>query len=151
MIAEKPFTPRELCAIKILSSEVVLGWDKPNMGSSDVHHYEIKYRESASGTAIWSQAITSSPTNTIAIGNLKGGVEFEFKVRAIDKDGEEGPFCVPSLKVTTTSSIADVVKQSSKKMTGNQHSTLSVYKLPLEIPTNSIHMKYKTRKCVFGK
>lgn len=151
-LSGKPSEPLELSAMHISSSNVVLGWDKPKKGGSYINHYEIKYRElGVSKTARWITSTTEGSINSHSITNLKGNAAFEFKVRAVDNEGEEGPFCSTPLTINTSISVANRIKRMATLVNRKSDSPLPVYKLPLKTPRQSVNLKFKSRRCSFGK
>ena len=72
----------------------------------------------------------------------------KFKVRAVNEDGEEGPFCQPSVILSTVTSLArSLIPIASLKEEGNH----KIYQLPLTKNVDTVNERAKTRKCVFGK
>ena len=52
--------------------------------------YEVKYKQSE--TKIWQGKLTEDAHCELIIKQLKGDTEYEFKIRGITDDGEEGHF-----------------------------------------------------------
>jgi hypothetical protein len=78
---------------------------------------------------------------------LKRGTDYEFKVRAVNKDGDEGPFS-PKLKMSTKVSLAKSIQLDAKKI---KNGNPSLFKLPLYENEATTNFKAKTRKCIYGK
>jgi hypothetical protein len=53
----------------------------------------------------WIPVVTETSRGSIIVLDLKCGTEYELKVRAVNKDGDEGPFS-PTLKMSTKMSLA---------------------------------------------
>ena len=91
--------------------------------------------------------MTETSRRTIIVTDLKCGTDYEFKVRAVNKDGEEEPFS-PKLKISTKMSLAKAIQLDAKKI---RNGNPSVFKLPLFESRGTTNFKAKTRKCTFGK
>jgi hypothetical protein len=58
--------------------------------------------------------VTETSRGTITVPDLKCRTDYEFKVRAVNKDGDEGPFS-PKLKMSTKMSLAKWMQRKSKR------------------------------------
>ena len=82
------------------------------------------------------------------VDGLRGETEYEFKVCAVDDEGNDGPFSFPPIVMSTRPSLARSVKRESIKIKdGNPE----IYKIPLEKCRNATNKFAKTKKCFFGK
>jgi hypothetical protein len=77
---------------------------------------------------------------------LKCGTDYEFKVRAVNKDGDEGPFS-PKLKMSTKISLAKTIQLDAKKI---RNGNPSVFKLPLFESRDATNFKFQISKRKLG-
>ncbi|XP_052071475.1 uncharacterized protein LOC127709845 isoform X2 [Mytilus californianus] len=138
--------PEKLNLIKASSSEITLRWDAPP-ADYNISHYEIRYRECTEKTTRWIFLETGDNKTNAKIIDLKAGAEFEVKVRAVDTNGEEGPYH-PPIKVATIESLANKVRLSA---TLHSEGCPSVYLLPMKHEEMFDNKKAKARKYVLGK
>ncbi|CAG2211831.1 unnamed protein product [Mytilus edulis] len=143
---EKSCIPDKLNLIKASSSEITLRWDAPP-AEYKISYYEIRYRESTEQTSRWNIFETDDNRTTATIIDLKAGAEFEVKVRAVDINGEEGPYH-PSIKVATIESLANKVRM---RATLHSDGCPSVYLLPMKHEKMFDNKTAKARKFVLGK
>lgn len=140
--------PSVLVSVSTTSNTVILKWDRPKKGAKSVDHYEIKYKECRKKKGKWVSVLSEGPEKTVKVKDLKAETEYEFKVRAVNEDGEEGPFCQRSIKLTTMSSLARSLIPIANMI---EKGCPKVYKLPLTKDVDTVNENAKTRKCVFGK
>ena len=100
-----------------------------------------------SNTRKWIPVVTETSRRTITVQDLRCGTDYEFKVRAVTEDGEEGPFS-PTLKISTKMSLEKSIQCDAKKI---KNGNPSVFKLPLVESRDTTNFKAKTRKYTFGK
>ncbi|XP_052105230.1 uncharacterized protein LOC127738139 [Mytilus californianus] len=141
-----PSDPSVPQSVATTSNSITLKWNRPKRGVKSVDHYEIKYKECKKGKGKWISVLSEGAERTVKVKDLKAETKYEFKVRAVNEDGEEGPFCLP-IKLSTVSSLARSLIPLAKK-TGKGHPV--VYKLPLIKNVDTVNEQAKTRKCVFG-
>ena len=145
---EIPSEPGQPIGIDSSSNSVELAWGQPEKGLKCIDSYEIKYKQCNTRKAEkWITVVTETNRRTIIVPDLKCGTNYEFKVRAVNENGEEGPFS-PNLKVTTRVSLAKSIQLEAKKINNGNP---SVFKLPLFKSRDTTNVKAKTRKCTFGK
>lgn len=88
-ISDKPGPPRDLRATTVTEDSVTLTWLAPSdNGGSDVTSYVVEKREALRMT--WQPVGTTSDT-TIAVPNLSEGVQYVFRVSAVNKVGTGAP------------------------------------------------------------
>ena len=145
---EIPSEPGKPIGIDSSSNSVELAWNPPEKGLKCIDIYEIKYKQCNTTKAEkWIPVVTETSRGTITVPDLKCGTDYEFKVRAVNKDGDEGPFS-PKLKMSTKMSLAKSIQLDAKEIKkGNP----AVFKLPLFESRATTNFKAKTRKCTFGK
>ena len=143
-IPSEPGQPKEIFSS---SNSVELSWDLPKKGLKSIDSYEIKYKQCNTKNAKWITVVTDTNKTSIIVQGLKCGTYYEFKVRAVNEDGEEGPFS-PNLKVSTKISLAKSIQHDTKKI---KNGNPSVFKLPLLESTATTNFEARTRKCTFGK
>lgn len=145
---EIPSEPGQPIGIDSSSNSVELAWNPPEKGLKCIDSYEIKYKQCNTRKAeTWIPVVTEKSRRTITVPDLKCGTDYEFKVRAVNKDGDEGPFS-PKLKMSTKMSLAKTIQLDAKKI---RNGNPSVFKLPLFDSRTATNFKAKTRKCTFGK
>jgi hypothetical protein len=130
------------------SNSVELAWDPPEKGLECIDSYEIRYKQCNTTKAEkWIPVVTETSRRTFIVTDLKRGTDYEFKVRAVNKDGDEGPFS-PKLKMSTKVSLAKSIQLDAKKI---KNGNPSLFKLPLYENEATTNFKAKTRKCIYGK
>ena len=143
---EIPSAPGQPIEIYSSSNSVDLDWKQPEKGLQCIDSYEIKHKQCNTRNAKWIAIMTEASKTNITVPNLRCGTEYEIKVRAVNEDGEEGPFS-PSLKICTKTSLAKLIQPTTKQIKiGNP----SVFKLPLTESSATINYRARTRKCIFG-
>ncbi|XP_063429132.1 uncharacterized protein LOC134711989 [Mytilus trossulus] len=141
-----PSDPSVPTSVATTSNSITLKWNRPKRGVKSVDHYEIKYKECKKGKGKWVSVLSEGAERTVKVKDLKAETKYEFKVRAVNEDGEEGPFCFP-IKLSTVSSLArSLIPKANKIEDGHP----VVYKLPLTKNIDTVNELAKTRKCVFG-
>ncbi|XP_071164338.1 uncharacterized protein [Mytilus edulis] len=141
-----PSDPSVPTSVATSSNSITLKWNRPKRGVKSVDHYEIKYKECKKGKGKWVSVLSEGAERTVKVKDLKAEAKYEFKVRAVNEDGEEGPFCLP-IKLSTVSSLArSLIPKATKIEDGHP----VVYKLPLTKNIDTVNELAKTRKCVFG-
>lgn len=141
-----PSDPSVPTSVATTSNSITLKWNRPKRGVKSVDHYEIKYKECKKGKGKWVSVLSEGAERTVKVKDLKAETKYEFKVRAVNEDGEEGPFCLP-IKLSTVSSLArSLIPKANKVEDGHP----VVYKLPLTKNIDTVNELAKTRKCVFG-
>ncbi|CAC5401695.1 TTN [Mytilus coruscus] len=125
--SELPSEPGDLIEIESSSNSISLAWNAPRQGSNYVDHYEIKYKTCNKRGAKWIPVVTETSRRTITVTDLKCGTDYEFRIRAVNEDGDEGPFGTTA-KFSTRLSLAKSVQIGATKIKdGNPN----IYKLPL--------------------
>lgn len=144
--SELPSAPGDLIEIESSSNSISLAWDAPKQGSNNVDYYEIKYKICNKRGVRWIPVVTETSRRTVTVTDLKCGTDYEFRIRAVNEDSDEGPYGTTA-KFSTRLSLAKSVQIGATKIKdGNP----SIYKLPLYQLKNSINMRARTRKCIFG-
>ncbi|CAC5401699.1 unnamed protein product [Mytilus coruscus] len=141
-----PSDPSVPQSVSTTSNSITLKWNRPKRGVKSVDHYEIKYKECKKEKGKWISVLSEGAERTVKVKDLKAETKYEFKVRAVNEDGEEGPFCLP-IELSTVSSLARSLIPLANK-TGKGHPV--VYKLSLTKNVDTVNEQAKTRKCVFG-
>lgn len=87
--SDKPGPPRDLRATVVTEDSVTLTWLAPSdNGGSDVTSYVVEKREALRMT--W-QPVATTPDTTITVPNLSEGVQYVFRVSAVNKVGTGAP------------------------------------------------------------
>ncbi|XP_052105237.1 uncharacterized protein LOC127738140 isoform X2 [Mytilus californianus] len=137
-----------LIKLRSTSSSISLAWSFQKQNIPDLSSYEIKYRECNNKNSKWISAVTNDETCTWTIQDLLGGTDYEFKIRPLNENGDEGPFSRPPVKMSTSLSLASQLILDAENISDGSP---SVYKLPLKIPTEAANFAVKTRKCILGQ
>jgi len=142
-----PSTPT---MVNCTSNSIMLAWEEPEEEWEDtcIESYKIGYREYNKTHSKWAFVDTKNTQTLFMVDGLKGETEYEFKVCAVDDEGNDGPFSFPPVVMSTRPSLARSVKRESIKIKdGNP----KIYKIPLEKSRNATNKFAKTKKCFFGK
>ncbi|KAK3606645.1 hypothetical protein CHS0354_035639 [Potamilus streckersoni] len=140
-----PQEPGKVVSLQTTATSACLLWEKPDEFDK-VCYYEVKYR--SCGEVQWLSVNTKDQTESLDLKDLKSKNNYEFKVRAVFSDGNEGPFSEVSDTVTTQISLAAKLMEKATKVSSANPQR---YKIPLtfsEETTNKIAM---TRKGIFGE
>ena len=127
------------------SSEILLYWEAPEDGTKAIANYEIKYKKNDDNQ--WKGYSTSGTEQQLTITELKCDQGFQFKVRAVYLDGEEGPFSDLSEHVYTKPSLAQWLIPHATKV---EEGCPPIYKLPLTFDESSCNSAANTRKGYLG-
>lgn len=95
-----------LVATSGMSGQMLLVWDAPP--EANVDGYYVYYSVNNGDPADWSftkRAKVTDPTDTVT--GLTNGQSYAFYVRAVNRDGAEGPRCVPAVHAPSLS-VLDV-------------------------------------------
>ena len=81
--------PRGLRALERTdgSGTVVLNWDPPAVGADTVLRYEVAHEKAGASAGAWSRIRGAYPTTRRVVTGLDDGVEYVFRVRAVNADG----------------------------------------------------------------
>lgn len=136
------YIPTDLGLLNQTATTIKVSWSVSSHILQDIDHFDIRYHPV--GTVKWKTIETDHNKNTYTITELKSETPYEFKVRSVLPDGNESPFCDPSV-FNTMASLTEKMKKEGKKLTGENIPTIpTLYKIPLE--KVSSQKKTKTRK-----
>ena len=88
---DPPASPTGVAAAPA-DSAVIISWDAPAV--ADVDHYEYQFRAAppAPGWGPWTRVSGSDgETTSFTVDNLFNGIEYRFKIRAVNANGESDP------------------------------------------------------------
>ena len=142
-----PSTPT---MVNCTSNSIKLAWTEPEEEWEDtcIESYKIGYREYNKKHSKWAFVDTINTQTLFTVDGLQEETEYEFKVCAVDDEGNDGPSSFPPIVMSTRPSLARSVKRESIKIKdGNP----KIYKLPLEKRRKATNKFAKTKKCLFGK
>ena len=121
------YRPTDLGLINQTATTVELCWSIPAHDLLNIDHFDIRYRPVAETK--WRTIETDNNTNAFTITELKSETQYEFMVRSVLHDGNDGLFS-DSAVYKTMSSLTEMMKKFGTKLSG--HSISAHYKVPLE-------------------
>ena len=130
------------------SSSITLAWNLQKDNINNITNYEIKYRKCHKGSK-WDTVVTNDSTKKYIVEGLQGGTEYEFKIRALNEDGDEGSFTRPNVKMSTKLSLANLLKENCFKIKTDHPP--EILKLPIKEIQRATNYTAKIRKCEFGR
>lgn len=89
--SEPPSEPQNPKGYVSTKNSISLSWNPPKMRSQQTAYYEVKYKGYLKNGAKWIPVFTETNATSLVISDLKCDTEYEFKVRAVNFQGDEGP------------------------------------------------------------
>ncbi|KAK3591693.1 hypothetical protein CHS0354_040624 [Potamilus streckersoni] len=117
----------------------------PDCFENSIQYYELKYK--IIDEKRWLSVTTPDNSNSFRVEGLRSNTCYEFKVRAIFDDEDEGPFSESNKETMTKQSVSETILHEARKIRDDQPAT---YKLILKEDKKSVNFKAKTRRCIFG-
>ncbi|XP_052811328.1 uncharacterized protein LOC128238980 [Mya arenaria] len=115
VLSRKSREPSQPQALEVTAESVLLAWEAPSdKRKGDV--FEVRFTEISkeSTTKRWVTVQNKFTTEYGEINGLKSNTSFQFFVRVVDEEGDEGPKSEPSDKIKTCESLGTKLIKTSK-------------------------------------
>ena len=99
------------------SNCIKLAWEEPEEECEDacIESYKIGYREYNKKHSKWAFVDTKNTQTLFTVDGLQGETEYEFKVCAVDDEGNDGPFTSPPTVMSTRPSLGKATNKFAKR------------------------------------
>ena len=134
------YRPSDLGLLSQTATSIELSWTAMSpYAKLNIDHFDIRYHPF--GEIKWQTIETYDNKNSFLVTELRSETRYEFKVRAVLPNGDESPFCDPSV-FQTMASLTEKMKREGTKL--NDDKVPYLYQIPLDEVT--CQMQTKTRK-----
>ena len=98
------------------SNSIKIAWEEPEGEWEDtcIESYKIGYREYNKKHSKWAFVDTKNTQTLFTVDGLQGETEYEFKVCAVDDEGNDGPFSFPPTVMSTRPSLGKATNKFAK-------------------------------------